>query len=185
MLEQQDKRKNRQRSSLTQLAVWLLEGVCHAPHSHPSSIAPPVCYFSFSPASYCNNCCIPGIQLVVPPARPYYLAVPDWAPPSVCHEVIPALYCVYLEYYRVHIYFEVYNIIWIFLWFSGYRPHHARHWKPSTHNVILFIAGKGWSMYIATSYIVPGTSVVNSIRGGLISGYSSIISVYGVRQYDR
>ena len=33
----QKKWKNRQRSSLTQLGVWPLEGVCHAPHSQPSS----------------------------------------------------------------------------------------------------------------------------------------------------
>ena len=33
----QNKRKNSERSSLTQLGVWPLEGVCHVPHSHPSS----------------------------------------------------------------------------------------------------------------------------------------------------
>ena len=33
----QNKRKNRQRSSLTQLGVWPLESVCRAPHSHRSS----------------------------------------------------------------------------------------------------------------------------------------------------
>ena len=33
----QKKWKNRQRSSLTQLGVWPLQGVCHAPHSHTSS----------------------------------------------------------------------------------------------------------------------------------------------------
>ena len=32
----QQKEKNRQRSSLMQLGVWPLEGVCHAPHSHRS-----------------------------------------------------------------------------------------------------------------------------------------------------
>ena len=36
MLEHK-RNKNSKRSSLTQLGVWPLEGVCHAPHSHPSS----------------------------------------------------------------------------------------------------------------------------------------------------
>ena len=33
----QNKWKNRQRSSFTQLGVWPPENVCHAPHSHPST----------------------------------------------------------------------------------------------------------------------------------------------------
>ena len=37
MLAYKKNQKNRQRRSLKQLGVWLLQGVCHALHSHPSS----------------------------------------------------------------------------------------------------------------------------------------------------